>query len=120
MKNVKMLFLVFFLVGSFASFAKQVPTEGKWWRKYKSIDISSPLEICLREEEKIVSIYFYADLGRVDITLYNSIGDIVYSKNVEAVAFGSHEFSLEYLPVESYTISVSNGLNEIKGVFFIY
>ncbi len=78
------------------------------------------MEIFFIEENKTIYVCFYADLGCLYITLYNSTGDIVYSQIVEAVAYTSNELSFENLPKENYTISISDGLNEIKGNFFIY
>lgn len=118
--NIKFLLVAGSLCISTLCFAKQIPMNGNWRSKLKSIEKDLPIEASIEEGSKELLLQFHGNLGLVYVTVTNSLGEIVYTEAVETKNVSTHIIQLDDTAKEECILSVTDGRNEVYGEFSIY
>ncbi|WP_300761780.1 DUF3244 domain-containing protein [uncultured Parabacteroides sp.] len=106
--------LIFILALTVPCFAKkEVHLKGQWRKKIKSIIPALPIHAWVEDNNKDLLLEFSANLGTVEVTITNSVGEVVYKQSVEAQP--SVVISLEEEMRDGDVVLVTDGENVIYG-----
>lgn len=101
---------------SFPCFAKKrIHLKGQWGGQFRTIIPEQPIQAWVEDNNRDLLLEFSTNLGTVEITVTNSIGEVMYKQSVEAKP--SIVISLEEEVKEGDVLSVTNGINIISGNF---
>lgn len=77
--------------------------------------ISQPIEVF--QEEKVLNIYYLSDLGKIEITVSNAEGNIVYCETVSATKGTNYSINMNDQESGDYTIKFKDNQGaELYGV----
>lgn len=108
--------LIFILALSLPCFArKPIKWKGHWKTNVKSIIPEFPISAWVEDNNKDLLLEFSANLGTVEVTVTNSVGEVVYKQSVEAQPLVI--ISLEEEMKDGYVLSVTDSVNLIYGDF---
>ncbi len=91
---------------------KRINLQGNW-KMSKSIISKLPIQVWLEDNNQDLLLEFSANLGTVEVTVTNQVGEVVYNQSVEAQP--SVIISLEEEVNEGYVLSVTKEENIIYG-----
>lgn len=117
MRKNKLLYLMLTLVFALPSFAKKkVALDGSWGQKKRSPKFQLPIEAWVETNNKSLLLEFSANLGMVEVTVKNQVGEVVFSQFVETRTLSSAIISLNKEVETGYVLSVTDGENFIYGI----
>ena len=106
--------LILILALSTPCFAKkEVKMDGKWEKGTKSITSTLPIHGWLEDNNKDLLLEFSTNLGTVQVTVTNSMGEVVYNQSV--VTKPSVVISLDEEVKDGTIVSITDGVNSIYG-----
>ncbi len=117
MKAFRFLLVAISLLCVIPCFGKRVRLNGNWDRKQKSIGIDIPITATVDENMKELSLQFNRNIGLVYVTIYNSLGEVVYYEVLDAIEFSSYTIQLDKKLQGEYVISISDNMNNVYGLF---
>ena len=103
-----------FTLPSFAR--KSVDLKGEWKKKRKSFESLLPIRAWVETNNKDLLLEFSANLGMVEVTVKNQVGEVVFSQFVETRTLSSAIISLNKEVETGYVLSVTDGENFIYGI----
>ena len=99
---------------SFPCFAKKrIHLKGKWSDRFRTIISEQSIQAWVEDNNKDLLLEFSANLGTVEVTITNSVGEVVYKQSVEAQP--SVVISLEEEMRDGDVVLVTDGENVIYG-----
>lgn len=99
---------------SFPCFAKKrIYLKGKWSDRFRTIISEQSIQAWVEDNNKDLLLEFSANLGTVEVTITNSVGEVVYKQSVEAQP--SVVISLEEEMRDGDVVLVTDGENVIYG-----
>ena len=99
---------------SFPCFAKKrIHLKGKWSDRFRTIISEQPIQAWVEDNNKDLLLEFSTNLGTVEVTITNSVGEVVYKQSVEARP--SVVISLEEEMRDGDVVLVTDGENVIYG-----
>lgn len=99
---------------SFPCFAKKrIHLKGKWSDRFRTIISEQPIQAWVEDNNKDLLLEFSANLGTVEVTVINSVGEVVHKQSVKVKP--TVVISLEEEVKEGYMLSIVGGENLIYG-----
>ena len=106
--------LLLIAVFSFPCFAKnRIDLKGKWSDRFRTSISEQSIQAWVEDNNKDLLLEFSANLGTVEVTITNSVGEVVYKQSVEAQP--SVVISLEEEMRDGDVVLVTDGENVIYG-----
>lgn len=116
MNQVKFVCLTIAMLCAIPCFGKKVPLNGHWREQKKSIVIDLPIDASIEESSNSLQIYFYDNLGIVDVTITDVEGNVVYDKSLLTSEISNLAIPLSGL-CDSGVLSITDGINDVYGNF---
>lgn len=122
MGTLKLLFVIFvFSVISLPCFAeRKIEMIGDWDSRKKTIPQELPIKASIEDSSKELSLQFSENLGPVNVTVTHASGEVVYNQIVETGSLSSFVIHLNFIEEGECTLSITDGVNEVRGEIVVY